>query len=74
MGLVQQIRSAQLGLGWSVQDLLDKSDLELDRSTLHRKLAGDIPTTDAECEAMARAIRKVRPDFQLTWPKQRAAG
>lgn len=74
MGLVQQIRSAQLGLGWSIQDLLDKSGLPIDRSTLHRKLAGDVPTTDAECEALARAIRKERPDFRLMWPKQRAAG
>ncbi len=64
MGLVEQIRSEQQRLGWSTQQLLDKSGLRLDRSTLHRKLAGDVPTTDAECEALANAL-----ELQLVWPQ-----
>jgi len=66
MGLVEQIRREQQRLGWSTQQLLDKSGLRLDRSTLHRKLAGEVPTTDAECEALANAMA-----FTLTWPKRR---
>lgn len=66
MGLVEQIRSEQLRLGWSTQQLLDRSRLSIDRSTLHRKLAGEVPTTDAECEALAGAM-----GFTLVWPKRR---
>lgn len=68
MGLVEQIRMAARELGWSTQQLLDKSGLSLERSTLHRKLAGDVPTSDAECEALADAIRDALPEFRLEWP------
>ena len=73
MGLVQQIRSAALGLGWSVQELLEKSGLPIDRSTLQRKLSGRTPATDKEIQELAAAIRLARPSFRLVWPKQRAA-
>lgn len=67
MGLVEQIRSAKEARGWSTQHLLDKSGLRIDRSTLHRKLAGEVPTTDSECEALAQALA-----IQLTWPVEAA--
>lgn len=70
MGLVEQIRSAAKELGWSTQHLLDKSGLSVDRSTLHRKLAGEVPTSDAECEALADAIRDAVPHFRLEWPAE----
>jgi hypothetical protein len=70
MELVQQIRTAQLELGWSTQHLLNMSGLSLDRSTLQRKLTGDTPTTSAELEALADAIRDARPDFRLEWPSE----
>jgi transcriptional regulator with XRE-family HTH domain len=66
MGLVEQIRSEQLRLGWSTQQLLDRSGLALERSTLSRKLRGETPMTDAECEALAAAMA-----LTLTWPKRR---
>lgn len=66
MRLVEQIRAAQLKNGWSTQQLLDKSDLPIDRSTLHRKLHGNVPMTDAECEALAKAL-----GITLVWPKRR---
>lgn len=69
MGLVEQIRTAQLERGWSVQQLLDKSGLQLDRSTLQRKLTGEVPATDAECEALAKALKT-----QLVYPRARSAG
>jgi transcriptional regulator with XRE-family HTH domain len=65
MGLVEQIRRAQLERGWSVQQLLAQSGLQLERSTLNRKLLGDTPTTDAECEALAKAL-----GIQLSWPAE----
>lgn len=67
MRLVRQIRTAQLVQGMSVQQLLEKSGLELDRSTLQRKLTGEVPTTDFECEALARALK-----IQLVYPQKRS--
>jgi ribosome-binding protein aMBF1 (putative translation factor) len=69
MGLVEQIRTAQRERSWSTQQLLNESGLDLDRSTLHRKLAGEVPCTDAECEALARAL-----SITLVWPKAPDAG
>lgn len=66
MSLVEQIRRAQVERGWSVQQLLDKSGLSIDRSSLQRKLAGDVPLTTEECEALAKAL-----DITLVWPKPR---
>jgi transcriptional regulator with XRE-family HTH domain len=63
MGLVEQIRSEQKRLGWSTQQLLDKSGLKIERSSLHRKLAGDTPITADECQALATAL-----GIQLVWP------
>jgi hypothetical protein len=67
---VEQIRAEQQRQELSVQQLLDKSQLPIDRSTLHRKLKGDVPTTDAECEALAEALRAKAPTFTLVWPKR----
>jgi ribosome-binding protein aMBF1 (putative translation factor) len=64
---VEQIRIAQQRLGLSTQQLLDKSKLSIDRSSLHRKLTGAVPTTDTECEALAKAL-----GITLVWPKRRA--
>jgi hypothetical protein len=66
MGLVQQIRSEQERLGLSVQELLERSGLPLERSTLQRKLTGRVPMTDVECEALANAMGLV-----LVWPKKK---
>lgn len=64
--LVEQVRAAQVEKGWSVQKLLAKSGLTIDRSSLQRKLCGDVPTTDQELEALARAMR-----ITLIWPRPR---
>ena len=66
MGLVEQIRSEQERLGWSTQQLLERSGLKLDRSTLHRKLTGRTPMTDGECESLANAMA-----YKLVYPPQR---
>jgi ribosome-binding protein aMBF1 (putative translation factor) len=63
--LVQQIREAHEKRGWSVQQLLDKSGLPIDRSTLHRKLKGDVASTTIEIEALATAL-----EITITWPKR----
>jgi transcriptional regulator with XRE-family HTH domain len=62
--LIEQVRLAQLARDWSVQQLLDKSGLSMERSVLHRKLKGTTPATTAECEALARAL-----DITLVYPQ-----
>ena len=54
--LLDQIRTAREKAGWSVQKLLDESGLEVDRSVLQRKLAGQTPVTTDEAEKLARAL------------------
>lgn len=54
--LIEQVRLAQVEQGLSVQQLLDKSGLKMERSVLHRKLNGTTPATTAECEALATAL------------------
>lgn len=68
MGLVEQIRTAQRERGWSTQELLERSGLKMDRSTLHRKLSGDTPMTDAECEALALCMGITL----VVWPRASA--
>lgn len=40
----------------SVQKLLDKSGLDIDRSSLARKLSGDLPMKTEEAEVLARVL------------------
>lgn len=69
MRLVDQIREAQEKAGWSTQQLLDKSGLPMDRSSLHRKLRGEQPATAEECEALAKTL-----GITLVWPKKSRKG
>ena len=62
------MRAAHAEKGWSVQQLLEKSGLRIDRSSLQRKLNGDVPTTTDEWEALARALK-----LTLVWPRKGAA-
>jgi hypothetical protein len=62
--LVEQLRDAYEKSGLTMDELLDRSGLDLDRSSLRRKLLVDsdskndrsIPMKTEECEALARAL------------------
>jgi hypothetical protein len=57
--LVEQLRDAYEKTGWTMDELLDKSGLRLDRSSLRRKLLDvkdPIPMKTEECEALAAAL------------------
>jgi hypothetical protein len=54
--LLEQIRKARAERKWSVQRLLDESGLTIERSSLHRKLKGDVTAAPEEVEALARAL------------------
>lgn len=46
--------------GWTVAELLGRSGLSIDRSSMSRKIRGKAPMITAEAEAIARALgRKV---------------
>lgn len=57
--IVQQLRDAYAKTEWTMDELLAKSALELDRSSLRRKLLDvkdPIPMKTEEAEALARAL------------------
>lgn len=54
--ILQQLRVAYERTGWTMAELLDRSGLRLDRSTLRRKMVGEVPTTTEEAEALALAL------------------
>jgi transcriptional regulator with XRE-family HTH domain len=47
---------ARAARGDSVQQLLERSGLSIERSVLQRKLRGQARITASECEALARAL------------------
>jgi transcriptional regulator with XRE-family HTH domain len=63
--LVEQLRRARESRGDTVQQLLERSGLDLERSVLHRKLRGESLITATECEALAQAL-----DITLRYPNQ----
>jgi hypothetical protein len=57
--LVEQLRDAYEKSGWTMEKLLDESGLDLDRSSLRRKLLDvkdAVPMRTHEAEALARAL------------------
>lgn len=68
LSLIEQVRAAQRRQGWSVQRLLDASRLPIERSSLQRKLSGEVPTTTSECQALASAL-----GLNLAWIPSEAA-
>ena len=60
--ITEQLQEALKAAGWSVQELLDRSKLPIDRSSLARKLTGDLPLKTSEAEVLAATL-KVRIVF-----------
>ena len=54
--LWKQIRDAHDAKGWSVQELLDASGLDIDRSVLSRKIRGEVEMTFDEFNALAKPL------------------
>lgn len=57
--LVEQLRDAYEKSGWTMEELLERSGLDLDRSSLRRKLLDvkdAVPMKTREAEALARAL------------------
>lgn len=61
---LELLRTAQTEKSWSVQKLLTESGLDLERSTLQRKLSGNVGITFPEYAALSKAL-----DVVLEWPK-----
>jgi len=57
--LVEQLRDAYEKSGLTMEQLVERSGLDIDRSSLRRKLLDvkdPIPMKTAECEALAQAL------------------
>jgi len=57
--LVEQLRDAYEKTGWTMEELVERSGLEIDRSALRRKILDvkdPIPMKTDEAEALARAL------------------
>lgn len=62
--IVEQLRDAYVKSGWTMEELVQRSGLRLDRSTLRRKLLVEEDSTDdrnvpmrtGEAEALAHAL------------------
>jgi hypothetical protein len=64
--LVDQLREAFEQSELSVPELLVRAKLKLDRSSLHRKLSGELDLKTGEAEALALAL-----DAELVWNPRR---
>lgn len=60
--LVEQLRDAFEAKEWSVAKLLESSGLTIDRTSLAKKLKGDIRLNTDEAQAIARAL-----EVTLVW-------
>lgn len=57
--LVEQLRDAYEKSGWTMEELVQRSGLDLDRSTLRRKILDvrdPVPMRTEEAEALAHAL------------------
>lgn len=54
--IAAQLREAMEGKGWSVPDLLRKSRMRCDRSSLQRKLSGAQKLSTDEAQKLARVL------------------
>lgn len=53
---LSQLRHAQRSKGWSDEELLKRSGLDLDRTSLSRKLNGRTPMTLEEATSLGQAL------------------
>ena len=54
--LAEQLLAAMTGKGWSVPELLKRSGLTCDRTSLYRKLHGEQKLSTEECEQLAQVL------------------
>lgn len=66
--LTEQLHVAFKSSGMSVAELLAKSKLDLDRSSLSRKLHGEQPMRTDEAQVLASVL-----DATITWPPRKRA-
>ena len=63
--LTQQLNAAFEESGWSVAELLAKTGLPIDRSSLSRKLKGELRMNTDEAETIASAL-----GVTISWPER----
>lgn len=61
--LTEQLNEAFERSGWSVAELLEKSNFDIDRSSLSRKLKGELRMNTDEAEVLATVLQTT-----IAWP------
>lgn len=70
--LHEQVARAFALTGWTVEELLEKSGFDFDRTQLGRKLSGKAPMRTEEAEVLIDTIRKKGGvDVVLRWPAKK---
>lgn len=69
--IVEQLRETYKKTDWTMGELLQKSGLDLDRSSLRRKISGEIDMKTDEAEVLANTFRKHGFDLTLVWPSKK---
>lgn len=72
MQLHEQVAAAFEKTGWTIEELLDKSGLDMDRTQLGRKLGGKAPMRTEEAEVLVDTIRrKSDVEVVIRWPAKK---
>lgn len=72
MHLHEQVAAAFEVTNWTIEELLDKSGLDMDRTQLGRKLSGKAPMRTEEAQVLVDTIRrKGGVDVVIQWPLKR---
>ncbi len=72
MQLHEQVAAAFAKTDWTIEELLEKSKLEMDRTQLGRKLSGKAPMRTEEAQVLIDTIReKGRVDVAISWPSKK---
>lgn len=72
MQLHEQIAAVFEKTGWSVAEFLEKSGLDIDRSGLQRRLAGDTPMRTEEAEQLVDTLNEHGFTITIVWPAKKS--
>ncbi len=61
--ILEQLNQGWRAKGWTVVQLAEKSGLQLERTTMGKKMSGNIPLKDLEIQALATCL-----DLTIVWP------
>lgn len=61
--ILEQLNQAWRGKSWTVEELAERCGLQLERTTMGKKMKGQIPLKDTEIQALATCL-----EITIVWP------